>query len=149
MMMVNVDINISEEIELAPRRVKKAVSDSMHEIGDRLVTKSKEYIDSDDKNGRVYRVKIRRSIVNHQSSAPGESPANMTGKLKKSVRYTYSGSRNLYFKAGNSKVRYARALELGDPLRKLAKRPYMIKAIDSLRNTNYNIIADNINKVVL
>lgn len=89
---------------------------------------------NDEKHGRIYIKRLNGRLVRHRASAPGEPPATFTGKLEKSIATKTSGYGQLDFSAGGGDVNYARFLEEGT--RKMAKRPYMIKAInDNERNT--------------
>lgn len=148
MIKVKLDVNFDKEAELMSKRVSKAISNSMYDIGVRLVNKSRSYFDDEIKIGRVYRIRIAGSVIEHQASAPEQSPANLTGALKDSIRYRYAGGKDLIFRAGNNRVPYARAMELGNPLNNTVKRPYLVRAIYDLKNTNYTVITNNIKKVI-
>jgi len=67
-----------------------------------------------DKTGRIYRYKGRR----HQASAAGQSAANRSGKLRKSIDFTVQGSDGLTFGAN---APYSTFLELGTA--RMAARP--------------------------
>ena len=67
------------------------------------------------KSGRVYNIRIGRggrilkNIKSHQASAPGESPAVISGKLRNSLYSRVEGSNQLRIGANTP---YARILEL-------------------------------------
>ena len=72
------------------------------------------------KSGRVYR---RRSVT-HQASAPGEAPANDTGRLARSIITSIEpGGQVAKITAGSSQVAYAVMLEFGTA--KMLPRPFM------------------------
>lgn len=68
------------------------------------------------KSGRIY----KRNTVSHQASAPGESPANDTGRLAGSVTTTYDIPNITGYI--NVSTAYAAALEYGTA--RVAARPY-------------------------
>lgn len=76
------------------------------------------------KTGRVYK---RRSVT-HRASMAGQSPANDTGTLMKSI-YSERESRLTY--TVGSRVVYALYLEYGT--RKMAARPFFRPAVENIR----------------
>ena len=79
-------------------------------------TRMIERISNPPKTGRIY----RRNTVEHQASAPGESPATDTGRLVQSITTSYDPQRVVgYVNVSSS---YAAALEFGTP--RVASRPY-------------------------
>lgn len=79
-------------------------------------TRMVERIQQPPKTGRIY----KRNTVEHQASAPGESPASDTGRLAQSVTTSYDPSRIAGYV--NVSTEYAAALEFGTP--RIAPRPY-------------------------
>lgn len=79
-------------------------------------TRMVERIQQPPKTGHVY----RRNTVEHQASAPGESPASDTGRLAQSITTSYDPSRITGYV--NVSTEYAAALEFGTP--RIAPRPY-------------------------
>lgn len=77
------------------------------------------------KTGRIY----RRRGVEHQASAPGEAPANDTGRLVNSIRTTY----DLPTLVGRivASTAYAAFLEYGTS--RMEPRPYMRPALFNRR----------------
>lgn len=99
------------------------------------------------KSGKAYNVNIgrmgrrlRRGGRIHIASAPGEAPAPITGKLRKSVYFLVQGSNQLRIGANTS---YAKFLEEGT--RNMAPRPYLKKNIDKSRQSIEKNIIDAIN----
>lgn len=102
------------------------------------------------KSGRIYLVGIGRKgrvlkrLRIHQASAPGESPAVITGNLRESVYFKVQGSNQLKIGADTP---YARILELGGNTGKnhrsrIARRNYLIRPIlQSRRDINNNFIS--------
>lgn len=79
-------------------------------------TRMVERLNNPPKSGRIY----RRNSVEHQASAPGESPATDTGRLVQSITTTYDPANIVGYV--NVSTEYAAALEFGTP--KMAARPY-------------------------
>lgn len=101
------------------QEVKKELEAGAMLIGNSYKTK----ILRGPKTGKVY----KRGSVSHQASAPGEAPANDTGRL---VAQTVTGpTKKGAFIA--SRANYAAALELGT--RKMAARPAMVPAVEENR----------------
>lgn len=77
------------------------------------------------KTGRIY----RRRGIEHQASAPGESPASDTGRLVGSIRTAYDHE-NLSGTV-NASTNYAAYLEYGT--KKMEPRPFMRPALANRR----------------
>lgn len=88
------------------------------------------------KSGRIYRVRTAAGRRRrHQASAPGETHANLTGKLRKSLSWKVHGWQRAEFGYGvatNAKERapfYAPFLEFGT--RRMLPRPSLQNAIEA------------------
>lgn len=97
------------------------------------------------KSGRTY---IRRDRAGrrrrHVASAPGETHANMTGALRRSLDFKVRSSKQLEFGYGITRgdaPEYARVIEFGNPRNKIqpSARPSLRNAI---RATRRNIIGN-------
>lgn len=84
-------------------------------------TRMVERILQPPKTGRIY----TRNTVQHQASAPGESPASDTGTLARNVTTTYDVANITGYI--NVSTAYAGALEFGTP--RVAARPYARPAL--------------------
>lgn len=143
----------------------KGVTNSFNLIGKSLIkTARKGILDKKNKTGKIYIVLKNGELQEHQASAGGEYPANLSGSLESSLGYEGANSGNrLEFGAGGreSKVRknkklvkYAKYLEEGtsnsDGSPRMASRPFLKMAIESnYRNIeNYigNSVVDEIKK---
>jgi HK97 gp10 family phage protein len=96
------------------RAAEKAVNNSAFDVAKEM----KKSILSGSKSGRQYFIKGRR----HQSSAPGQAPANSTGKLVRSIKVKKNG-REATISIGKD---YAIYLEFGTS--KMRARPFIIPA---------------------
>lgn len=103
----------------------KAVAKGLYVGGLKVEENAKRSIMSGDKHGRVY-LKGKKKTIRHVASAPGEAPANDTGRLVNSIR-TEAGEDVVRISAGSGAVKYATALEFGT--NKMAPRPFMGPAL--------------------
>ncbi len=87
---------------------------ALFDIGQLATFKANTMINSGGRTGRVYFINGSA----HQASAPGEAPANLTGKLAKSLNYDVHGVEEVQW---GSTINYGRWLEEGT--RKMRPRP--------------------------
>ena len=113
------------------------IRDGLFDIGNENVKHLKKLIRSKDKNGRLYffRGKI------HQASAPGEAPANMTGKLANTTKYKVRGSYQCEF---GDTVFYGPYLEHGTS--KMEPRPHVKRTVKEKSRDNFNALNDNVKR---
>lgn len=78
------------------------------------------------KSGKRY----KRGNKIHTASAPGEAPANDTGRLAGSI-HTIVDAHEALIIAGRGQVKYAKMLEFGT--RFIAERPFMYPALEKSR----------------
>lgn len=104
----------------------------LSEIGDILVEQSKDNMD-EVSNGRVYVIGGKT----HIASKAGDSPNNLSGELKKSIRYEVDAN-ILEFGAGNETINYAKYLEKGT--QRIKARPNYTKTILSKRLQINNVV---------
>jgi len=94
------------------------------------------------KTGRIYKRGKRGRT--HQASAPGEPPANDTGRLASSLRSEVSaGALTASLIAGTS---YAAHLEYGTT--KMAARPFMRPAAEKVAPQGEKLIRDALDKIL-
>jgi HK97 gp10 family phage protein len=99
----------------------KFINQALKEIGDVLVDDAKENMNKIS-FGRTYVIGGRI----HIASKAGESPNNLSGKLKDSIRYEIQKD-VLEFGAGNERINYAKYLEKGTE--HISQRPNYTKVI--------------------
>ena len=90
-----------------------------------------------NKTGRLYIIRKRK----HRASAPGETPANITGNYRKSVGFQVNQGTNPQLVIGNS-AEYAGFLEMGTS--RMKRRPGLRNSIksserDIIRNLSTDI----------
>lgn len=112
-------------IDNATYAIRRGLKDALIEIGRGNVRHTKALIKNPPKTGRMY--------GKHQASAPGEPPANWTGKLLKSVKYKAYGWSRMEF---GDYVFYGKYLEDEDIL----NRPHLSRTVKERSGTNFNII---------
>lgn len=101
--------------QIAKQRLYRDANEVRNEIIDQL---------SHPGTGRVY--------GNHQASAPGQSPAVDTGRLRQSIDIDDSKISSLKIRVGTN-VQYAPALEYGS--RTIAPRPFLRTAAERWRRS--------------
>lgn len=111
------------------------------QLGAKLVRDGQKKIVSGTKTGRLYRIKGRKGL--HRASAPGEAPANITGKLRRSVDREVQGADTLEFGYRDS-APYGKFLE--DGTAKMEKRPNIIPTVKENEKNAKVMIAQNINR---
>jgi HK97 gp10 family phage protein len=112
---------IQTQIRNTPHLTRRGIRTAFFRLGNDLVEEARRSILEGPKTGKIRRIKRKR----HQSSAPGEAPANITGLLKRSIAYQQRGGDQMVFGA---RAEYAPFLELGT--RRISERPYLISSVD-------------------
>lgn len=103
---------------------RRGIRQGFYFLGRDLMKTTKDGIKNGPKTGKIYLIKRGGRKYRHQASAPGEYPANMTGNLRRGVRFEVRGDRQLVFGA---EADYAPYLERGT--RNMADRPFLYKSI--------------------
>lgn len=130
---------VLEKIKHHKAKHRKALRLALNEIGSDIVNLMANYIFRPPKTGRWYTYRGK----SYQASAPGESPANRTGKLAGSGGYRV---RNYLEMTVFETVEYAKFLEFGT--KKMAPRPHVIRAINANRRNAIRTIEDHINREI-
>jgi len=121
-------------IENLQRLTRRGLRQGMFRAGQTLIAAASTEILNGPKTGRIY---IRRDRIGrrrrHQSSAPGETHANLTGTLRRSLSFQLRGSSQVEFgygvSSGRSAPEYARFVEFGTT--KMRARPSLLNALNS------------------
>lgn len=129
-------------IEDLNKLTKKSIRRAFIFIGKDLRTISRQFILKGPKTGIIYRklragrgITRRRRVRDHRASALGESPANETGRLRRSIGWRFGGGNSIDFGASAESDKgfpYARQLELE------MDRPYLIRAIRERQKVTEN-----------
>lgn len=128
----------NKKVEFRLKNIKpymhKYIRSALFEIGAENTQLIKRYIYQPPKTGRWYRYYYRKGAFRwHQASAPGESPANRSGFLARSIEYKVHGFDSVDL---ISTAPYAKILEDGSPGGLIAPRPFFIRAIKKKRRDN-------------
>lgn len=116
--------------------MRKGIRSALFEIGAENTQQVKKFIYSPPKTGRLYRYKKRM----HRASAPGESPANRSGFLARTIDYRVRGVDRVELV---SDAIYANVLEDGYIFkdgREIKPRPYFSRAAKKKRRDNYRSV---------
>jgi hypothetical protein len=120
------------KLEETEPRTERAIRLMWEGLGDDLKKRANEEILRKPKSGRLYirldRLGRRRR---HRASAPGETHANMTGKLRKAIGWKIHGNNEGmtfgYGVSGRPSPKYDEFVEFGT--RRMAARPSLSNAI--------------------
>lgn len=118
------------------RNMRRGIRKGFYAVGSQLNHTARSQM-LEKKSGELYRVPGRRRKV--RASAPGESPANRTKKLRRSLGFQVSGADSMQFGAGgrSSGVEYATYLEEGTPF--MQPRPLLGNAVNANEATIQNL----------
>lgn len=120
---------------------ERSIRQAWFATGDDLMRTSNDDILHGKKTGRVYRIRRANGrYVRHQSSAPGESHANLTGALRRSRSWKVRG---MFLDFGYGVVtkapRYANWVENGN--RRMEPRPTLKNSVNkNIGKTQVNIM---------
>jgi len=138
---------IIEKVSNLRKASKKAIRRANHTSGNGLVKATSTEILRKPKGGRTYVRRTRSGARRkHVASAPGETHANMTGALRRSLGFRVSVN-ELEFGYGVEKGNapdYAKTLEFGGS--KMKARPSLQNGIKSQRRNIMNNIEREIKK---
>lgn len=128
-MQVNVEIvgleRLKKKYANLNLQIEKEVQATLFVSAKQIEGDAKKSILRGQKTGRLY----QRRSVSHRASAPGEAPANDTGRLANSINAQVGRQANeAEVRAGGGIVRYARMLEFGTI--RMAARPFMFPAVE-------------------
>lgn len=101
---------------------KQGIENALEDLGDIVGRENERIITTGARTGRLYRFNGR----DHRASAPGQAPANRTGRLHKSYTYEAHGWQTMTI---GEEADYAGFLENGT--RRMAPRPHLIVAINA------------------
>jgi hypothetical protein len=111
---------------------------ALHEIGEEVVRETARLIKSGPKTGKVYTFRGRP----HQASAPGQAPANRSGRLADSGNYKVKNHQEMIV---GETAEYAGFLENGTRGR-MAPRPHLIRAVNNKAQDTVNSILESVKR---
>ena len=117
---------------------QKGIENALFETGKEVVRDVRKLIKEGPKTGRIYTYRGQH----HQASAPGEAPANRSGRLMRSSNYSV---RNWSQMTVGETAEYAGFLEHGVRGR-LRVRPHLIVAVNKNAIPLIQAIEDNVKR---
>lgn len=90
---------------------KRGIRQGFFRLGSALRETLRKDLLAKDKRGRIYKIRRGKVRRRHRASAPGQTPASLSGNYRKNVGYQIHGSDELEF--GIRNVNYADFLERG------------------------------------
>lgn len=125
--------------------MKRGIRAGFFAVGSQLKKTAKSQM-LEKKHGRFYRVRGRSR--RHRASAPGESPANLSGALRGSIGFQIAGADSMQFGAGgrSSGVNYAKPLEEGTPI--MEPRPLLGNAVKADEGTTQDLFQRAVSKAI-
>lgn len=115
------------------KMVDRDIRQGWHRFGGSLRAEASNEVIRGTKSGRTYyNVRLPGGKVKrrHVASAPGESHANLSGKLRRSLGYQITGSRSMEFGYMRNPPEYSGAVEFGS--QRAGPRPTLRNAINKL-----------------
>ena len=112
-------------------------------LGKDLKAEANRAILAKNKTGRVYIIRSAGGRRRHRASAPGQSHANLTGELRRSLSWRVFGHDSMDFGYGarGGAPRYAKFVELGTT--RMDPRPTLQNALDaSARNAELAFVTN-------
>lgn len=79
------------ETGIIQKKTQRLIATALFDYGSRITNDLHRVITTGTRTGRVYTIRGRQ----HQSSAAGEPPANLSGKLSKSFEYKVTGAKQM------------------------------------------------------
>lgn len=111
--VIQKDGEMKKKLRDMPKLAPRAMARALYDIGKDMYAEARRLIKEGPKTGIKYRVRGRA----HTASAPGQAPANWTGKLRRSVGFQVRRNEVEY----GYKINYGKYLE--DGTRKMSPRP--------------------------
>lgn len=112
-MRFNLDISgfddLIEELLALPEKANASIERTMNLVAQSTAQRAKQRIRTGNRSGRVYQLDGKT----HQASAPGEPPANLSGRLATSITFTKMTNRPGSYATAGSDLAYAETLEFG------------------------------------
>ncbi len=137
------NVKVYKHAEQLGKLTRDSIRNAWFAIGKDLKAEAKSEILRKPKGGRVYIIRSGGRRRRHVASAPGETHANMTGKLRKSIGWKVGSPDTMVFGygvTGSDDPYYASYVEFGT--RRMSARPSLGNAINKMqRNTEKHFAA--------
>lgn len=115
------------QINDVDNRTVRGIRQGFFRLGSNLKKELNRQVLAKPKGGRLYRLRTKSGRRrNHRASAPGETPANLTGNYRRNIGFQLKGTSELEFGIRDG-APYAEFLEEGTP--RMAARPGVTNAV--------------------
>lgn len=133
-------------IEELEKRTARGLRQGFFALGDDLNTELSKQMLAKNKSGRVYVRRVRGGARRrHKSSAPGQTPANQSGRMRRARGYQLSGSDQLEWGIRSGKgAEHAEFLENGTS--KMSARPGLRNTVRATQRNAHNDFSKNIER---
>jgi hypothetical protein len=133
------DIRNSKEFKKISKmrfKTRRAIRQSWFLLGKTMELQARKEMARKPKAGKTYYIRVRGRIIKHIASAPGETHANLTGRLRAATSFKVHGSSRMDFGYGFAIKKdpdYSLTVEEGSTKRKVAARPSIENAIKATK----------------
>lgn len=141
--------SVELQIENLAQRTKRGIRQGFFQLGSALKVDMNAEVLKKNKTGRVYIVRTSRGRRGtgrrrrHRSSAPGQTPANLTGNYRRAIGYQIHGSDSLEFGIRDD-VDYGDFLESGTS--RMSPRPGVGNTVKKMQGQADEYFMGNIEK---
>ena len=115
----------------AELKINRSLRQAWFAAGDDLKAEADRAVLANDKKGRLYIIKRGGRRRKHRASAPGQSHANLSGALRRSIGWKVRG-RDLEFGYGVTRVKVPYASFLEDGTSRMQPRPTLANAVKAM-----------------
>ena len=126
-------------------RIHTGLRKALFQMGRESVRHARGLITDKKKTGRIYLINGKK----HQASAPGEAPANLSGSLRRSVKYVVRGYLEAEF---GDKIFYGKYLEEGttnkDGSTRIAPRPHLVRTAKEKAADNQKLLISHVDRAL-
>lgn len=133
-------------IEDIEKRTARGMRQGFFDLGDDLNAELSKQMLAKDKRGKVYVRRIRGGARRrHRASAPDQTPANQSGRMRRARGYQLSGSDQLEWGIRSGKgADYAKFLESGTG--RMSARPGLGNTVTATQRNAHNDFSSNIER---
>lgn len=132
-------------IEELNSRTERGIRQGFFELGDDLNNELSKQMLAKNKRGKVYVKRIRGGARRrHKSSAPGQTPANQTGAMRKARGYQISGDQLEWGIRSGKDAEHAEFRESGTS--RMSARPGLRNTVRATQKNAHNDFSQNIER---
>ncbi len=133
-----------KQVKMLIPNFKKGVKLGFEQAGASHKRKLKEDLnDKAAKKGRIYKKRLRGTLVTHQSSAPGQTAATFSGNYEEKIGVNVNGGDTMHF---GDNAEYAKKLEEGSS--EVAKRPSLGNTVEKEQRNTQKYLGTEVHKAI-